>query len=349
MTRREVLSPFQRLRLGELPVDLDDRLMARHHTLSEEELALVRTRRGSGNRLGFAALLALLKFPGRPLRPNERVPEKIVRYVAYQVGEDPRSMDAYAGAGAGAAAGAGRESTRREHLSEISKAFGFEPFNEPARRELRAWLAGVAALTDSGVALVEALLEEMRRRRIVAPALYAIEELAWEARRDAREGVAQALVGGLSDAELGCLDALLVTSPQATRSALVWLRQPPGAPSPDNFLKVVEKLKFVRALGLSPEAARAVHHSRLSRLAAEGARMSPQNLSMLDAGRGRATLIAYLLNRAASLTDEALEMHDRMVGEAMAGARRGPATRTSRGGASPSTRRSGSTPASARL
>jgi len=51
------------------------------------------------------------------------------------------------------------------------------------------------------------------------------------------------------------------------------------------------------------------------------ARESPQNLSTLEAGR-RATLVAYLLDRAASLTDEALEMHDRMVGEAMAGAKR---------------------------
>ena len=32
--------------------------------------------------------------------------------------------------------------------------------------------------------------------------------------------------------------------------------------------------------------------------------------------------MAYLLKRAASLTDEALEMHDRMVGEALAGAKR---------------------------
>jgi TnpA family transposase len=96
----------------------------------------------------------------------------------------------------------------------------------------------------------------------------------------------------------------------------------PRAPSPDNFLKVVEKLRFLKGLGLSPEAARSVHHNRLSRLAAEGARMTPQNLSTLRPGRRRATLVAYLLNRAASLTDEALEMHDRMVGEAMAGAKR---------------------------
>jgi TnpA family transposase len=141
-------------------------------------------------------------------------------------------------------------------------------------------------------------------------------------RRRAREEAARALTADLSEAQLGCLDSLLATAPDATRSELVWLRQPPGAPSPDNFLKVVEKLRFLRSLGLSPEAARSVHHNRLSRLAAEGARMTPQNLSTLEAGRRRATLVAYLLERAASLTDEALEMHDRMVGEAMAGAKR---------------------------
>ena len=102
----------------------------------------------------------------------------------------------------------------------------------------------------------------------------------------------------------------------------MWLRSPPGAPSPDYFLKVIEKLRFLRELGLSPVFARAVHHNRLSRLAAEGARLTPQNLSTLRAGCRRATLVAYLLGRTASLTDDALEMHDRMVGEAMAGAKK---------------------------
>ena len=60
MARREVLSPSQRLRLEGLPVDLDDRLVARHHTLSGEEIALARKRRGPSNRLGFAVLLALI-------------------------------------------------------------------------------------------------------------------------------------------------------------------------------------------------------------------------------------------------------------------------------------------------
>ncbi len=111
------------LRLDELPVDLDERLMARHHTLTEEELMAVRRRRGSANRLGFAVQLALLKFPGRSLRPGERAPEKIVCYVAAQIGEDPRGMDVYA---------RGRDTIRREHLSEIMQTFGFKPTQTPS-------------------------------------------------------------------------------------------------------------------------------------------------------------------------------------------------------------------------
>lgn len=318
MPTRELLTPAQRLRLDALPVDLDDRLMARHHTLSEADVGIVSRRRSATNRLGFGVQLCLLRYPGRPLRPKERAPEKIVRYVASQLGADPRAMDSYAGWANG---GAGRDTTRREHLAKIVAAFGFRAFDEEAHRELSAWLADVAAQTDSGLALVEALLEEMRRRRIAAPAISAAEGLAWEARRDAREEVARALTADLSGAWLEHLDALLETAPEATRSELVWLRQPPGAPSPDNFLKVVEKLRFLRELGLSAGTASGLHHNRLLRLATEGARMTPQNLSTLDAGRRRATLVAYLLDRAAFLTDEALEMHDRMVGQALSKAK----------------------------
>ena len=327
MPTRELLTPAQRVRLDALPVDLDDRLMARHHTLSEADLAIVSRRRTETNRLGFGVQLCLLRYPGRSLRPKERAPEKVVRFVAAQVGADPRAMDSYAGGASGVAASgadgrSGRDTTRREHLAEIVVTFGFRAFDERARREMSGWLAGVAAQTDSGLALVEALQEEMRRRRILAPALSAAEALAWEARRRAREEASRALTADLSGSQLERLDALLGTAADASRSELVWLRSPPGAPSPDNFLKVVEKLRFLRGLGLSPGVARAVHHNRLSRLAAEGARLTPQNLSTLRAGRRRATLVAYLLGRAASLTDEALEMHDWMVGEAMAGAKK---------------------------
>ena len=50
--------------------------------------------------------------------------------------------------------------------------------------------------------------------------------------------------------------------------------------------------------------------------------MTPQNLATVEDGRRHATLVAYLLERAAGLTDEALEMHERMLGKAISDARK---------------------------
>jgi hypothetical protein len=47
---REVLTPAQHARLSALP-EMDERELARHHTLSEADLAAVSVRRGAANRI----------------------------------------------------------------------------------------------------------------------------------------------------------------------------------------------------------------------------------------------------------------------------------------------------------
>lgn len=174
MATRELLSPAQRQRLTELPDPMDERGMARHPTLSKDDLAAVGKRRRPETRIGFAVQLCYLRFPGRPLRAGERPPENLLGYVASQLGEDPAAFDAYARE---------RDTTRREHLSEIVETFGFRSFGAEAHREIYESVLGVAMTTERGTALVEAALEEMRRRAIVAPAITTVEELCWEARR----------------------------------------------------------------------------------------------------------------------------------------------------------------------
>lgn len=80
--------------------------------------------------------------------------------------------------------------------------------------------------TDSRPALVEALTEQTRHQKIVVPGIYTLERLAWETRRRAQERIARKLAHGLSEDQLRRIDYLLVTAPDATRSELVWLRQP---------------------------------------------------------------------------------------------------------------------------
>jgi hypothetical protein len=170
MPTRELLTPAQRLRLDELPIDLDDRLMACHHALSEDDLAIVRRCRGPSNRLGLAVLLALLRFTGRPLRPGERAPEKIVRYVA--------SPGRRGSQGDGLLRQRTREHAARAPLGDLEDC-RLPTVRRGREREAARWLLGVAAMTDSAIALLKALLEEMRRHCVVASTLYAVEEPAW--------------------------------------------------------------------------------------------------------------------------------------------------------------------------
>lgn len=149
MATRELLSPAQRQRLTELPDPMDERELARHHTLSEEDLRVIGTRRRPETKLGFAVGLCYLRFPGRPLRAEERPPQNLLEYVAAQIGEDPAAFDEYV---------KGRDTTRREHFTEIMRVFGFRSFDAEVRRDLFETLLPVAMGTDRGTALVEAAL-----------------------------------------------------------------------------------------------------------------------------------------------------------------------------------------------
>jgi TnpA family transposase len=304
MPTREVLSPSQRAQFIDIPDAIGERELARYYTLSPDELTVIEQRRRPHNRLGFAVQLCYLRFPGRPLRADEQVPEPVLAYIAAHLGLDPAVMRDYAQE---------RDTTRREHLGEIQRTFGFCPFDAQSYRALAVWLLPTALGTDSGVALVTALVEEMRGRKVVAPALYLIERLAWETRRRAQRQVSQRLTTGIMPPDHARLDALLTVAPGRRQTPLVWLRQPPGKPSPPTILALIERLTVIRVLGLDHTLARQVHQNRLLQLAREGGRYSPAFLARFEPTRRYATLVAFLIETAATLTDQILAMHDRLM------------------------------------
>ena len=121
MPTRELLSPAQRVQFMTLPA-LSARDLARHYTLSADDLAAITRRRRPHNRLGFAVQLAYLRFPGRPLQPDEPAPPAVVAKLAGQVGVDPAALDEYARE---------RDATRREHLLELAADVRLPPLRRP--------------------------------------------------------------------------------------------------------------------------------------------------------------------------------------------------------------------------
>jgi TnpA family transposase len=84
MALRELLSSSQREAIEAIPVDRAS--LIEHYVLNEADLNLIRRRRGNRNRLGFAVQLALLRFPGRVLKPDETPPPEFLNFIARQLG-----------------------------------------------------------------------------------------------------------------------------------------------------------------------------------------------------------------------------------------------------------------------
>src|SRR5579859_4207150 len=244
MPTRELLSSAQRTQFLCIPSDMSEQMQARYYTFSDDELDLIKQHRRNHNRLGFAVQLAYLRFPGRNWAANEEVSPLILSSVANQLKIDPTCIALY---------GQDREATRYEHLAELEKVCGFRPFTKREYRELAVWLLPIARKTDAGTVLVSSLIEEMRDRKIIIPALSTVERLGWETRRRAQRQVYRQLTEGLTDLQRTQLKALLTVPAASRQTILVWLRQPPGIASPVNFHQVIERLQWIRALELDPQ------------------------------------------------------------------------------------------------
>ena len=302
MARRPQLTDAERSELCD-PV-VSERELVRHYTLSTADLALVDRCRGDHNRLGCAVMLGYLRHPGRPLRSGEIPPTEMVDFIAGQIGLPAGLIDMYLG----------HEQTRRRHAAELQDKLKLRPFSARRRHELAAWLLTVALETDRLVLLATALVEEMRQRRIVLPPMATIESLCLVVRHQARKRIHRDLTDGLGIEQRRWLDALTTVRPTSGQSWLAWLRHASPAAKPMAMQDVIERLQYLRAGGLTEARGQRVHKARLSQLVAEGARTTVGHLAGLERQRRQATLVALVLDLAITLTDQALDMFERLVG-----------------------------------
>jgi hypothetical protein len=95
---------------------------------------------------------------------------------------------------------------------------------------------------------------------------------------------------------------------------LAWLRLPPGKASSRQMLQHIDRLKILHAIDLPAGLDRRVHRNRLLKIAREGAQMTPNDLAKFETQRRHATLVAIVLEATATVTDEIVDLHDRIMG-----------------------------------
>jgi hypothetical protein len=150
----------------------------------------------------------------------------------------------------------------------------------------------MALRDERAMALVSGLLDEMRTRKIVLPALSTVEGIVVDTLALAEAITFETLCRPLSETQRERLDSLISPAGDDNRT-LTWFRYPPGRPTPANFLRLIDRLQGIREMQIPDDGAWRVHQNRLRCLAREGARYTVQHIQ-----RFRRKSVTHCLSRS---------------------------------------------------
>jgi TnpA family transposase len=283
MSRHVFLSAVQRKALQQAHFDLSTREIARYWTLSGEDLHRVRRHRRDSNRFGFAVQLCLLRFPGWPPHRQDRVPLPLLHYVAEQLSIPTDHIEEYFH----------RQPTRSDHLQEILDLYGFRYVTEPIRNQLTEWAESQAHRWTTPMGLLMALIDEMRRQRMILPALSTLEHWAWRIHQQVEGEALGRLTDSLSVLQRSELDQMLLPALDASDQNLTWLRRAMGIPGAKSMLDLMDRLDLIRSVELNPHMTEGINPLLLRQLASRGARHTLQHLREYPPRKRFGILVAF--------------------------------------------------------
>jgi Domain of unknown function (DUF4158) len=284
LARRQLLTNEERDALFGIPADPDG--LARRFTLSRSDQNLISERRSDASRLGYAVQLALLRHPGMALANMAQPIDPLVAWMARQL---EIAVDAFGDY-------TRRPQTVTDHARRLAEALGLRP---PTAADLPMMIEAAARAawgTDQGKPIVAAVIAALQEARIILPAVAVIERTAIAGRARARTRAADALLSDLSEAQIAKLDQLLVLDAAVKMTPFAWLKAMPIAPKPDHVRELLDRLRRVREIGLSPATAAHIHEDRLRQFVREGHASDAHQLGRYADRRRRAILVATAID-----------------------------------------------------
>lgn len=300
---RELLTLEQRKLFMKFPED--EGSIGSYYTFSKQDLEIIKKHRKEENQVGFAVQLAVLRYPGWSYSHIETIPDSVLGYIAKQVGSVPRALKYYPQ----------RENTLWEHVKEIRNEYGFTLFTSKEYNITLDYLTELALENEDTLYLVDKSLHFLRKNKVILPAITTIESLVWKSKSQAEKRIIDIIINSLSKDQRVKLDAIVFTNYTKVKNKTIlgWLKEPIGFPSPENFLKTIEKLEYIRELKLDSIHLNRLHTNRVNQIYKLGQRYEPYAFREFNDEKRYAILSIFLLNLSKDLTDKAFEIHDRQI------------------------------------
>ena len=297
MTKRkhQLLTESERDQILAIPTDRDH--LARLYTFEPSDIEIIGARRERRNQLGVALQLALLRHPGITLaqliQDRGAIPHDLAAFVAEQLGLHVTELANYAA----------RDQTMTDHARELAARLGLRG---PTRADIPFMVeaaARTAWATDKGMTIAMGVVTALREARILLPSISTIERASSAGRARARKQAAHALIADLSAEQVQALDQLFDAAGGMSHLAL--LKTIPVAAKPDHVRQILDRLRQVRKIGISPDVAGRIHADRFRQYVREGRASPAYMIERYIPSRRRATLVAFLLDLEERLTETA--------------------------------------------
>lgn len=309
---RELFTKDQRNSFMKIPED--EFSIGYYYKFSKKDLEIIMKHRKEKKQLGFAIQVALLRYPGWSYTSFKYIPENVIKYIAKQVGTVPKALKYYAK----------RENTIWNHIQEIRSHYGLNLFNSEIYEKTKLYLFNIATKNDDTLILMNRAIDYLREQKVILPAITTIEKLVWESKNESEKFVINTIINSLNQIQRKKLDDIvfLHSNKLKGKTILGWLKKPIGAPSPDNFLKAIDKLEYIRLIKLESINLSDLHPNKINKIYSLGQRYEPLAFREFNADKRHALLAVFLLNLSKDLIDKSFEIHDRLIINLMAKGRK---------------------------
>lgn len=239
----DFLTAEQQRRYGRSSDEPSPTQLERYFHLDDTDRGHIARCRHDHTRLGFAVQLGTVRFLGTFLADLDEVPRGVVADLAGQLGiADTGGLERYA---------AGE--MRRDHVAVIRRHYGYRDFHEGTEAAaLSRWVTNRAWVgAERPSVLFDLATARLVEGKVILPGVTVLARLVAQVRDQAASRLWRTLARTLKPGQAARLETLLVADESSRQSPLERLRRAPTRVSGAGMVEALERLREIRALGVS--------------------------------------------------------------------------------------------------